>query len=75
MVRAIPFGKLQKHGLLFEAMQFFYCFKSVQLKWIYFVVGRSSTTSNFDSFMFMHKISPGGGGVGVPLMVSTHDLY
>ena len=37
----------RKCGLWFEAMQFFYSFKSVQLILIYFVAGSSPTTSSF----------------------------
>ena len=64
MVRAFRLGNFKKHGLLFEAMQFFYCFKSVQLKWIYFVAGRSSTMSNFIVLCFCKRFHPGGRGGG-----------
>ena len=37
----------RKHGLWFEAMQFFYSFQSFHLVWICFVTDRSPTTSNF----------------------------
>ena len=37
---------------------FFYPFQSVQLIWIYFVVGHSPNTSiKFNRFIFLHKIS------------------
>ena len=46
MLCAIPFGDLQKSGLSFKVMQFFYSY-SFPLISIYIVAGRSPTTSKF----------------------------
>ena len=48
----------RKHGLWFEAMQFFYSFQSVHLVWICFVTDRSPTTSNFIVLRLCTKFSP-----------------
>ena len=48
----------RKHGLWFEAMQFFYSFQSVHLVWICFVTDRSPITSNFIVLRLCTKFSP-----------------
>ena len=60
IVRAIPFGALQKIWAVicvFFLFATFLLFLSVQLIWIYTVAGRSSHHGKFYSFMFLHKIS------------------
>ena len=58
MVRAFPFGTLQKTGLWFEANLFFQSFKSVTLSDLEILCsGSFSHLVKSYSFMFLHKIS------------------
>ena len=57
MVRAIPFGKVQKTWVWFQAIQFFYSSWSVQLIWIKLFGGLFSYHVKVYSFISMHKIS------------------
>ena len=61
MVHIISFRRLQKIWVVIwdDAINlFFYPFQSVQLIWIYFVVGRSPTTSNLIDLFFCTRFPP-----------------
>ena len=61
LVRIISFRRLQKIWAVIwdDAINlFFYPFQSVQLIWIYFVVGRSPTTSNLIDIFFSTRFPP-----------------
>ena len=63
LVRIISFGRLQKIWAVIwdDAINlFFYPYQFVQLIWIYFVVGRSPTTSNLIDLFFCTRFPPGG---------------
>ena len=53
-------GTFRKHGLWFEAMQFFYSFKSVKYIWIYFVVDRFPTASVLQFYVCAEDFHLGG---------------